>query len=229
MPLLKLLSERGGDASQLDYWDDLVSDRGSLLIHARILAFQELEKFTAGIHQNLTKGQEVLRLLYHPAYDPMPQPDGQIALPLKTPVDRIGFTIEEIKEGFKQKLSALRGEEIGRGVTTIGPHRDELRVLSNGIDLGDYGSRGQIRTALLAFKLAEVEWMKDKTGEYPVLLLDETLVELDSHRREDLLKYLKDYEQAILTTTDLNLFPSSFADQCTLMDITLGKISSRKS
>ena len=117
----------------------------------------------------------------------MPQPDGQIALPLKTPVDRIGFTIEEIKEGFKQKLSTMRGEEIGRGVTTIGPHRDELRVLSNGIDLGDYGSRGQIRTALLAFELAEVEWMKDKTGEYPVLLLDETLVELDSNRREDFL------------------------------------------
>jgi DNA replication and repair protein RecF len=227
--LLKLLSERGGDASQLDYWDDLVSDRGSLLIHARILALQELEKFTAGIHQNLTKGREVLRLLYHPSYDPMPQPDGQIALPLKTPVDRIGFSIDEIKEGFKQKMSALRVEEIGRGVTTIGPHRDELRVLSNGIDLGDYGSRGQIRTALLAFKLAEVEWMKDKTGEYPVLLLDETLVELDSHRREDLLSYLKDYEQAILTTTDLNLFPPAFVDQCTLMDIAQGKISSRKS
>jgi DNA replication and repair protein RecF len=52
-------------------------------------------------------------------------------------------------------------------VTTIGPHRDELRLLSNGIDLGDYGSRGQVRTALLALKLAEVTWIKNRTGEWP--------------------------------------------------------------
>jgi hypothetical protein len=61
-------------------------------------------------------------------------------------------------------LLALRAEEIARGVTTIGPQRDELRLLSNGVDLGDFGSRGQVRTTLLALKLAEVTWMKDRTG-----------------------------------------------------------------
>lgn len=227
--LLKLLADRGGDPSQLTYWDDLLTERGALIIHARVLALQELEKIAAGIHQDLTKKQEILRLHYLPAYDPSPQPQGQFSLPLKTPIDRLRFSIDEIRDGFKDRLISLRNEEISRGITTIGPHRDELRVLGNGIDLGDYGSRGQIRTALLAFKLAEVEWMKEKTGEYPILLLDETLVELDSHRREDLLAYLRDYEQAILTTTDLNLFPPGFTTQCELMDITLGKIRARKS
>jgi len=225
--LLKLLAERGGDPAQLDYWDNLLSERGALLVHARILSLDELERIATSIHQNLTQQQEVLRLQYLPSYDPARLPEGQFTLPLKTPVDRAGFSVDEIRDGFLKKLLVLRNEEIARGVTTIGPHRDELRVLGNGVDLGDYGSRGQIRTALLAFKLAEVEWMKSKTGECPVLLLDETLVELDSHRREDLLRYLENYEQAILTTTDLNLFPPGFTSQCKLMDITLGKIKAR--
>ena len=89
----------------------------------------------------------------------------------------------------------MRGEEIARGMTTIGPHRDELRFLSNGIDLGDYGSRGQVRTALLSLKLAEAPWMQERTGQWPVMLLDEILAELDDHRRADLLAYLGECEQ----------------------------------
>ena len=77
-------------------------------------------------------------------------------------------------------------------MTTIGPHRDELRFLANGIDLTSFGSRGQVRTALLALKLAEVDWMKERTGELPVLLLDEILAELDPNPRSDLLDVLAD-------------------------------------
>jgi DNA replication and repair protein RecF len=75
--------------------------------------------------------------------------------------------LDDIQIGFIERLAQLRREEIARGMTTIGPHRDELRFLANGIDLGDYGSRGQIRTALLALKMAEVNWMKERTGEQP--------------------------------------------------------------
>jgi DNA replication and repair protein RecF len=72
-------------------------------------------------------------------------------------------------------------------MTTIGPHRDDLRIAANSIDLGHYGSRGQVRTALLALKLAEVSWLQEKTGHWPVLLLDEIMAELDMKRRSDLL------------------------------------------
>ena len=119
----------------------------------------------------------------------------------------------------------LRGEEIARGVTTIGPHRDELRFLSNGIDLGIYGSRGQARTAMLALKLAEVAWMQTKTGEWPVLLLDEVLAELDLPRRSDLLERLSQCEQALLTTTDLDLFSTGFVQQAKLWNVQGGRIT----
>jgi DNA replication and repair protein RecF len=118
----------------------------------------------------------------------------------------------------------LRNEEIARGVTTIGPHRDDLRFLANNIDLGDYGSRGQIRTALLALKLAEVNWMKERTTEWPVILLDEVMAELDLQRRADLLKYIGESEQVLFTTTDLNLFTPGFVQQAEVWNVENGAI-----
>ena len=109
-------------------------------------------------------------------------------------------------------------------MTTIGPHRDEMRLLSNGIDLSDFGSRGQVRTALLALKLAEVTWIKNKTGEWPVLLLDEILAELDTQRRADLQTYLLEYEQTLLTTTDLSLFDPAFVEQGTVWQVEQGMV-----
>jgi len=223
--LLKLLSERGGDHSQLDYWDGLLAEHGSRIIAARILALQELESSASGIHLKLTSDSELLRVIYQPSYDPLPIHPGQPSLQIKTPVDRSSFSQQEIRDGFQKQLAAQRNEEIRRGVTIIGPHRDELRLTANGMDLGDFGSRGQVRTALLAIKLAEVDWMQKKTGEFPLLLLDETLAELDPSRREDLLASLNGYEQAILTATDLSHFPAEFIGQCEQWIVTAGNIA----
>lgn len=222
--LLKQLAERGGDQDQLLYWDELLTQRGALLIHARIAAIQELEGEAMRIHERLTNGQEMLQLTYRPAYDPAGQTNGQYGLPIESPIDRSGFSREQIQEGFAHRLRKVRGEEIARGVTTIGPHRDELRFLANGIDLCDYGSRGQVRTALLALKLAEVAWMKEKTGQWPVLLLDETLAELDVQRRRDLLAVLDQSDQALLTTTDLSLFSPDFVNKCTIWHVSSGSV-----
>jgi DNA replication and repair protein RecF len=223
--LLRQLAERGGDADQLAFWDEVIAKRGAQLILARIVAVQELEKHAARFHQRLTRSNEVLRLVYQPSYDPLPQPAGQYALPIQTAVDRSGVTLEQIRAGFSQALLALRAEEIARGVTTVGPHRDELRFLSNGVDMGDFGSRGQVRTTLLALKLAEVAWMKQRTGNWPVLLLDEILAELDVQRREDLLDVLAESEQAVLTTTDLHLFAPQFVSQATVWRVQAGAIT----
>jgi DNA replication and repair protein RecF len=96
--------------------------------------------------------------------------------------------------------------------------------LGNGIDLGIYGSRGQARTAMLAMKLAEMSWMKEKTGQWPVLLLDEVLAELDPARRLDLLSRLSECEQVMLTTTDLELFPEDFVQRTKIWHIQAGQI-----
>ena len=226
--LLKLLNERGGDPNQLTYWDELLASSGASLIYARIQAIKGLERLAARIHSQLTQGAEVLRLSYLPAYDPLPKPERQYALPIDAPLDRSGIPLEKIQQGFFESLERLHSEEIARGVTTIGPHRDELRFLANGIDLGVYGSRGQSRTAILALKLAEVAWLKEETGQWPVLLLDEVLAELDVQRRTDLLERLADIEQALLTTADLEAFSKDFIRQATLWRIYAGQLEELK-
>ena len=128
------------------------------------------------------------------------------------------------KPDFSIDCASCASEEIARGVTTIGPHRDELRFLANDIDLGDYGSRGQVRTTLLALKLAEVNWMKERTGEWPVILLDEVMAELDLQRRADLLKYIGETEQVLFTTTDLNLFTPDFAEKAEVWKVENGRV-----
>lgn len=222
--LLRQLNEFGGDASQLEFWDQLVAAHGALLVQARIAAVQELERSAARIHRELTRGAGVLRLAYQPSYDPLPVPPKQFALPLNAPVDRSGLPIEKIEEGFLHTLAGCRGEDIARGATTIGPHRDELRFVESGVDLGVYGSRGQVRTAMLALKFAEVEWMQEKTGRSPVLLLDEALAELDPVRRGDLLSRLAKCEQMLLTTTDLALFSPEFIKSTRLWQVNDGRV-----
>lgn len=223
--LLKELQERKGGLSQLDVWDRELAARGAQLIYWRIQALQEIERLAARIHLDLTHQAEVLRLAYRPAYEPLPMPAGQMSLPVQTPIDRSHLQVEQIREGFVEHLRRTRPEEIMRGMTLSGPHRDELRFLVNGIDLGDYGSRGQVRTALLSLKLAEMEWMRTRNGEWPVLLLDEVLSELDAQRREDLLGRLFSYEQAILSATDASDFPSPFRSQATIWEVKMGSIS----
>jgi len=222
--LLKMLSERNGDPNQLEYWDLTLAQRGAFLIQARIQAVQELERSVSRRHEQLTSGSELLRLDYRPSYDPLTPTNGQYTLPQSGPADRSGFDTAQISDGLIKRLQAARREEIARGVTTIGPHRDELRFITNGLDLGDYGSRGQVRTCLLALKLAEVEWMREKTGHWPVLLLDETLSELDALRRSELLDALQESEQAMMTTTDLNHFSAEFIQRSTVWQVRAGYV-----
>lgn len=222
--LLKQLAERGGDPGQLLYWDETITQTGSKLIHWRIRAIQELEKFAARAHHHLTRGKEVLRLSYQPAFDPLPRPQGQIALRLNTPLDRSALEQDAIRKGFLEALRLARAEEIARGVTTLGPHRDELRFLANGVDLGDYGSRGQIRTTLLALKMAETSWMTERTGEAPIVLLDEVMAELDAERRSDLVQYLENAGQVLLSTTDTGFFTPEFIQSSQTWRVQAGTI-----
>ena len=225
--LLKMLGERGGSGDQLEVWDDALTRLGAQIILWRIEAIQQIERLASRVHHELTHGSEILRLSYGPAFDPLPKPNGQLGLKIDTVVDRSRLELNEIQDGFRTRLKELRTEEIARGVTTIGPHRDELRFLANNIDLGDYGSRGQVRTALLALKLAEVNWMKERTGEWPVILLDEVMAELDLQRRADLLNYVGESEQVLFTTTDLNLFTPEFVEKADVWRLESGKITPR--
>jgi len=226
--LLKLLGERGGDPDQLAVWDGMLVRHGAFIMHERIRAIREIEEEAKRLHYDLTHGREVLRLDYQPAYEPLSKPEGQMSLPVSTIADRSGLSQADIEAGMLASLKKLQREEIARGVTTIGPHRDELRFLSNQVDLGDYGSRGQGRTALLAIKLAEVNWLHHRTGDWPVLLLDEIMSELDTQRRKDLLTALSECDQAVLTSTDLSMFEAGFVETHPVWRVAGGMVKKEK-
>lgn len=213
--LLKQIAERNTDISQLKYWDDLLADKGSFIHFSRSNAISEIELMANQIHRSLTNDQEILQFSYQPALFEENDP---------TNIFETAHNTAHIKEYFLETLKKKQQEDILRGVTTIGPHRDELRFLVNHIDLGNYGSRGQIRTTMLALKLGELEFMKNRTGEKPVLLLDETLAELDHKRREQLLQAISEGDQTILTTTDQKLFSPEFTNQSTIWHIQQGVI-----
>ena len=226
--LLKQLNERGGDQGQLIYWEKQIATDGAYLINARIQAIKELEDIAVMIHMELTRGGERLRLIYEPAYEPLSQTPEQLEMNFDITLDRRGLSLEAIRDGFIEALIQNRPDEILRGQTTIGPHRDEMRFLANGIDLGVFGSRGQIRTAMLSLKISEINWMKKRTGHWPVLLLDEVLAELDPQRRVDLLTKLSKSEQALLTTTDLDLFTPEFVQDAQIWHVEEGNVSGNK-
>ncbi|MFN2273620.1 MAG: DNA replication/repair protein RecF [Anaerolineales bacterium] len=222
--LLKQLQEYRAANGQLEFWDEQLCEHGATLIRGRALALGELNQAASRIHADLSQGRETLQLDYQPAYDPAAPSDGQLGLPLEGTIDRTGISREEIRTGMQAALHSLRREELARGVTVIGPHRDDLRLLANGIDLRLYGSRGQNRTAMLSVKLAEVNWLRERTGDWPILLLDEVLAELDLQRREDLQNRIKEVRQALLTAADLSMFNADFRKRASIWYIVAGTL-----
>jgi len=207
--LLRDLRERGGDSAQLKFWDDRLVENGAHLVSRRWDALLALDDLAHEVHGQLTGKGEQLRLRYVPSVE------------MEGPADR-----DVAGQAFRAQLHDLRSREVAAGMTLIGPHRDEVRFLINGVDCGIYGSRGQQRTAALSLKLAEVNLMHRETGEEPVLLLDDVLSELDEHRRGFLVHTLENgAEQAIITTTDLHTLPEPFLRGSQLWQVEMGQLN----
>jgi len=111
-------------------------------------------------------------------------------------------------------------------VTLVGPHRDDLVFLVNGVDMTVFGSRGQQRTVALALRFAEKAFMYQQSGEMPILLLDDVISELDQNRRRFLLEAISEVQQVIITTTDLDYYDREFLDTALLWRVSAGSIAS---
>jgi DNA replication and repair protein RecF len=146
-------------------------------------------------------------------------------LPIDDTTDWSSRPLAGVLEDLRGAFAALRNEERARGTTLVGPHRDDFRFLAEGVDLRPYGSRGQNRTAMISTKLAQAEWLHRRTGEWPVLLLDETLAELDEARRSDVLERVSRVPQAVLTAADAGFFPASFRDHATQWELRDGRLA----
>jgi DNA replication and repair protein RecF len=221
--LLRQWRERPGDPRQLDAWDAQLIELGVLLTRGRAAALAEVERLAAPIHDALTGGKEQLRLTYQPS-GLGGQRDGQMPLPLEGSVDWSAVSAATVAEEMRRALERARREELERGMTLVGPHRDDFHFLADGLDLRPYGSRGQNRTTMISAKLAQGEWLQQRTGEPPVLLLDETLAELDQARRKEVLVRVGAYPQAVLTAADLGLFPSWFLKTANVLELRGGTL-----
>lgn len=170
----------------IEIWNTQLIDIGSKIIFYRIDFIKKLLPYAEKSHTYLTNNTEKLNLEY-----------GGLK----------GKDLNEIKLKFKKELASSLDKDIKLGFTNIGPHRDDIKILVNDIDIKTYGSQGQQRTVALSLKLAELEIMKTETGEMPILLLDDVLSELDKTRREKLLKFCSK-TQTLITGTDFEYNPS---------------------
>jgi DNA replication and repair protein RecF len=153
----------------------------------RIEALERLQKFAAEIHLSITKGEEHLRIEYIPS------------VPIHAQM-----TDQEIQQMMLQALEKVRKKEIVLGNTLLGPHRDDFSIRQNNLDYHTFGSQGQQRTAALSLKLAELQLVKETTGDFPVLLLDDVLSELDDSRKTHLLETIRGRVQTFVTATGLD-------------------------
>jgi len=178
-------------ASMFEVWDEQLADIGSKIIKKRIEVIEKI-KILARLHQRkITEGKENLEINYEDS--------------IKGNLDK-NDSQQEIKVIFKKKLVNNRNKELNRGYTIFGPHRDDLIIKINEIDVRKYGSQGQQRTVALALKLAELEFMKSEIGEYPILLLDDVFSELDAKRKNTLIEVIKDNIQTFITSVNINSF-----------------------
>ncbi|MBR7110612.1 MAG: DNA replication/repair protein RecF [Clostridia bacterium] len=176
----KLLKE-GGQSLQktLDVWDEQVAGLGASLVIARQKFVDKLSVIASKVHEKVSLGEK-LCLSYESSI--------------------VGESADLMKEDMLNKLEESRERDILLGFTSVGPHRDDIGITVNGLDVKKYGSQGQQRTVALSLKLSELELFKEEMGEYPVLLLDDVLSELDKARREKLLDEASKV-QTILTCT----------------------------
>lgn len=226
--LLRQIGEGTSSQELLPVYSEKLIELGSRIFARRSIFLGELAREAQRVHyEELTKGAESIRLRYLPRL----QENGSGGRSSVGPLIALSEWLHEnqadhqsIQAKFSAALETARATDISRGATSVGPHRDDWRFWINGRDLSRYGSRGQQRSAILALKMAEINWMNAATGESPILLLDEVLAELDEHRREMLLSYVLKSSQALLTATDPAMFTAGFMERSTSMTVSNGRV-----
>ncbi|MGQ4572889.1 DNA replication/repair protein RecF [Leuconostoc pseudomesenteroides] len=184
--LKRLQLKQTADTVFLDVLSEQLVNVGAQILLARESFLKKLEQAAQPIHAEISDQRETLHLVYNSSVN-FDEKD-----------DLAGVTA-----AFEAALLKQRAREIMMGSTLLGPHRDDLQFIVNDNDVAVFGSQGQQRTTALAVKLAEIDLMQQETGEYPVLLLDDVLSELDANRQTHLLLAIQDKVQTFITAPSL--------------------------
>lgn len=200
--LLKSIAAGTTQRNELEFWDDQVVALGAYLTAARAIALHELAVEATHIFGDLATFDADLEILYRSGLE---QPDEWWTSVVSRGDDtravsqRIGVILEAA-------LRSSISEDIARGVTTVGPHRDDLEINLGSLPIQRFGSRGQQRLAIVALKLAEIEFISARLDTRPALLLDDVLSELDASHQDELLRRVCDNAcQMFVTATDRDL------------------------
>ena len=204
--LLRRIREREARPDELSFWDEQLSREGGLIFHWRATALRELNILAAEAHAALAPGEE-LATRYRPCLEN--------AAPEELACAEPQAAIEAYGAALKRGL----GYDIAAGMTLQGPHRDDLLFTLNGLPSSGYASRAQRRTIALSLRLGEASFLLARRGESPVLLLDDVLSEMDAARRRSVLASVADYEQMLITGTDLDRFPPHFLSRAALFAV----------
>ncbi len=210
--LKDLQHRRQSDRVYLDVLSDQLSAYGAEIIFQRLQLLKQLEHFAKQVHSEISQGKETLSLLYS-TWTPQSQ--------LKS--------VETIYQALLKQFTEIKDKEIQRGTTLLGPHRDDLKFAINDKEVQSFGSQGQQRTTALSVKLAEIDLMKAQTDEYPILLLDDVLSELDDYRQTHLLTAIQDKVQTFLTTTSLSGVQQELLSHPKVFKIKNGTVNLEKS
>ena len=186
----------------LDVITDSLIDRAIVIADFRNKFVEDVNKFIEDVFYKITKNKG-LKIIYNSSLNSMNK--------------------EELISFYQNNYSS----DIEKGSTLYGPHRDDIEFFLNQDNLKLYGSQGQQRIAILAFKFAEINIFKDIKGYYPVVLLDDIFSEIDLNKRKNLLKFVKSNIQFIITTTDINNISEKILNNSTIFEIELGRIKKR--
>lgn len=195
--LLKQIAQNQSLIDTLDIWDQQLLEYGSRIIQRRKAHLQQLNQVIFPIHEKLSGGKEQLQLSYEASVS---------------------------AEEFSEKLFRNRERDLFQKTTSVGPHRDDIGFAIGDIDIRKYGSQGQQRTAALSLKLAEIDIVKNTVGDWPILLLDDVLSELDRHRQHYLLDSIE-HIQTIITCTGLEEFIEERIQLNQVYKVTNGTVS----
>ncbi len=203
--LLRLHAQRSNLAREVAPFHEELATMGALIMTARREALDELSAVAQAYHSEIADDATKLVLRYRPnmAGDQCKREDA-------------------VRAALLTELEASLGEDCARGATSVGPHRDDFDFLIDTKDARDFASQGQQRTCVLALKLAELAWLSKKRGEFPILLLDDLMSELDESRRRRLLRALPSGAQTFITTTDRALV--EIQSECRCYRISAGEI-----
>ncbi|MXY46879.1 MAG: DNA replication and repair protein RecF, partial [Chloroflexi bacterium] len=206
--LLKQIREGASQVGEIAFWDDQLVAEGSRIMAQRIETVNALSDGAMPIYANLSGGGERMTVKYHPNIELTPESESESA----------------IADALRAQLVERQRQELARGITVTGPHRDDVALALDGLSAAGFASRGQSRTAVLALKLAEGAYLRSKRGQEPVLLLDDVLSELDAVRREQVLGLAAQYHQTLITTADADAIAAQLPSEAARFSVCAGLV-----